>query len=275
MSATSKPRYPANVFHRLRRYPVLHCQNPECGRQLTPRYTLYQGKEHRLESVAVFKTRKFCDMTCTGQMRALRLAQERSERAQQGIAQPAPPRSVNAETKTCSECPKVFVPKARNQLTCCFSCAIARNKRLTRERTARKGQPTNERLESPVLTDPTYGGPPAPEEVAEELEPEPDMAALPPKDPRLNRPVRPVKMPSTQPIERPPVPPPSLQARLPDPRPVATPFTVSEGEAIERGDFGTCPNEGCGKRLNAFGRCGACEQRKHWLKGQRAKVGAV
>jgi hypothetical protein len=136
--------------------------------------------------------------------------------------------------------------------------------------------------EPPVLTDPTYGGPPVPEEIAEEVEPEPSvvaekssMATSSAKDSRIGQVVRPVKLPPREPFKPPPVPPPSLQPKLPDPRPAATPFTVLEGEVVERGDFGICPNEGCGKRLNAFGRCGPCEQRKGWLKGQRAKVGAA
>jgi hypothetical protein len=139
-----------------------------------------------------------------------------------------------------------------------------------------------ESSELSTLTDPTHSGPPAPENVAEKMGLEPDMVAekpsmatSPPKDPRIGQVVRPVKLPPREPFKPPPVPPPSLQSKLPDPRPSATPFTVTEGEVLERADYGTCPTKGCGERLNAFGKCRNCEQRKHWLKGQRAKVGAA
>lgn len=75
----------------------------------------------------------------------------------------------------------------------------------------------------PTLTDPAYGGPPAPVEVAEEVAPV--VALEQPKDPALNRPVRPVKLPSTTPPRLPPVPPPAYRRSCPThvPRPRPTP----------------------------------------------------
>lgn len=74
--------------------------------------------------------------------------------------------------------------------------------------------------------------------------------------------------------ERPPPVP--AEAALPapepfDPRPLV-PFTVTEGETLERGDWGKCHK--CGGRLNPFGVCGPCKQREVWLSGQgKRRVG--
>lgn len=59
--------------------------------------------------------------------------------------------------------------------------------------------------------------------------------------------------------------------KLPDPRP-PEPYSVGEGEVIERGDWGNC--ERCGNRLNPFGVCASCKQRDGWLGGQKAKISA-
>jgi len=39
MTTQPKPRYPAALFKKLRKYPIRHCQLETCGKQLTPRIT--------------------------------------------------------------------------------------------------------------------------------------------------------------------------------------------------------------------------------------------
>lgn len=65
----SKPRYPARFFNRLKEFPARHCQNPECGKRLTPRIR----PSGTLETPREFGERKTCSRACMGALRSATL----------------------------------------------------------------------------------------------------------------------------------------------------------------------------------------------------------
>lgn len=73
----AKPRYPAKVFRLLKNYPVRHCENPACRRQLTPNVYVKEGKYPALESVKSFVARTSCYRTCAGAVRRLKALAKR------------------------------------------------------------------------------------------------------------------------------------------------------------------------------------------------------
>ena len=90
-----KPRYPAKLFHHLKRYPIRHCK--QCGAQLTPR--LHGGKNGKpfiLETVTMFKVRCYCNLRCSGKANAHVL--EKARAAKKVKVAPAPEVEVKQQT---------------------------------------------------------------------------------------------------------------------------------------------------------------------------------
>lgn len=204
-----KVRYPAHLVKHLKKYPVRHCTNPLCGRQLTPK-VFASG----LEPLNQFRARATCGVACRDEKRAA----ERERKKTEAEAKTSP----SAETVQDAE-------KEPGGLE-------------TNE------TPEDSPPEPPTLTDPAYGGPPAPEEVAKPVmiaekpsKPEPGEpersnatsalhSALDKLNPAQRRASKPKKEPATSAPTRSTVeegpaehfelaPPPSEQRKLPDPRP--------------------------------------------------------